>query len=440
MATRRKPEQYDFRRQLFDELILPISGSGRRSTVRTHKVEYITIHHMTILSTNNGGALLTCFRVWKSRKASAHYGVDKKYVAQFVYDNRAAWGNGNALSNQKTIVVEHANKNGEPKWEIDEVTLETSALLVAGLHITHKLGRPTTIGFGLGGTIRAHQTFTRTACPGPYFRKHWARYVKMCQEAYDNMVNTTPKPKPKPKPEEKDRVLVSGVHWNVAGSDTVNGYQDANSYRGDDVARHAQSLGFNVFLTCEAGQSNLLAGMNKVLGKMDRWATKAKAIWADPKKVAALRGVGIYSSGIFSYRNTQKWGVAYFGKRQEKKFSFLEVHLDYQKPAKQAKQLKTIFKKWKKHCDQLGIPVKNRVVVGDFNWDGSKGDDPFKALGDYDFIEHGDKTAATFLDGRHLDGVLAHKDCEIAVGVKPREDKNMKLSDHFPIRFVIELV
>lgn len=435
MATRRTPAKYDFRHQLFDEVLLPTSGSKRRSSPRTMDVKHIDIHHMTIPSTNNGGANLACVRTWKTREASAHYGVDKNYVMQFVFDNRVAWGNANALGNHEGIIVEHANKTMGPNWEIDHETLATSAKLVAGLHITHELGRPTSRGFGSGGTIRTHQSFYATACPGPYFKKYWEKYVAMVQREYTAMTSKPTKPTPGNAP-----VRVSLIHWNIAGSDVVNGYQKANGYRGDDVARHAKDLGFYALFTCEAGQSDLRAGMNKILGKLNPWESAAKAIWYRSDRMRLLEGRKTYSTGRFAFKKTQKYGAGFFAVHEGKKFAVLEVHTDYRKPASQSKQLRQIFRQWNKDCNKHRIPRKNRVVVGDFNWDGSKGDDPFKALDRYGFVEHGNKSAATFLNGQHLDGVLAHPDAELNVQVKPRSNGKINLSDHFPIRIILTLV
>ena len=450
MGKYRSPDQYDFRLQIFDEqYLLPTSGPKCRSSPRTKRVRHIDIHHMTIPSTNNGGALAACFRTWQTRKASAHYGVDKKRVAQFVYDNRMAWGNADATANQEGIIVEHSNKTMGPTWEIDQETLETSAELVAGLHITHELGYPTSEGFGTGGTLRTHQSFYATACPGPFFKKIWDRYVAMVQKEYNLMTKkpapkptpkpVTPKPTPKPTPAEPE-VTLDILHWNVAGSDVVNGYKAANGYRGPAVGQHALDIGFDVFLACEAGQSNLWKGMNKVLGKYNPWQKSAKGSWYDGKDIQLIRGRTSYGTSKYSFLKTRKYGIAIFGRKQGKVFSVLEVHTDHRKPAKQAKQVQELFNLWKKDCDALKIPQKNRFIVGDFNWDGTKGDDPFKALNHVDFYEHGNKSAATFLNGQHLDGFLAWPTIKAKVKVESRANSKMKLSDHMPIKIRVPLI
>jgi hypothetical protein len=243
-----------------------------------------------------------------------------------------------------------------------------------------------------------------------------------------------PMPVPDPTPGETV-TQVPMIHWNVAGSDTVNGYGASNSYRGDDLARYVLKLGFMVFLTCESGQKSLLAGINSVLAKFHPYSARAKSIWYDSAKVKNIKSRKLYSCDPYSYLSTKKWGMAFFGEKDLKKFAVLEIHTDYRKPAKQAKQVQAIFKKFRADCDLLGIKHVNQYVCGDFNWDGSAGDNPFKALATWNFEEKGSTTAATFLDGRHLDGILAHKNATVKVVVEPRTNGKMRLSDHHPIKF-----
>lgn len=221
------------------------------------------------------------------------------------------------------------------------------------------------------------------------------------------------------------------LHWNIAGSDAFNGYGKRNSTRGDDVGRYAAKLGFDVFLACEAGQFSLRSGVDKILGKS--WQSSAKAIWKNTS-IKLLYPRRVYGAG-YIYGGDKKWGAAIFGAHEGKKFAVLEVHTDYRAPAKQAKQLQSMFKKFLKDVDARGIHRHNVLVVGDFNWDGTRGDNPFKALEAWGFVEHGDRSAATFQSGKHLDGVLAHKNATLSVDVKPRND----LSDHNPVKTTLDL-
>lgn len=223
--TRRTPGEYNFARGLYDEMLLPTSGSKRRSTFpRRGRIKHIDIHHMTIKDTSDGGANRACVRTWATREASAHYGIDNHYIAQFVYDNREAWGNANSRANQEGIIVEHANSAVGDKsgWPISDSTINNSVKLVANLHVIHKLGRPTSGGFGDSGTIRTHQSFYSTSCPGPYFRRIWSSYVKRVQAEYDRITNT-PKPGTTTKPETKLVRHFEHRHLNTWGDDGAKG-------------------------------------------------------------------------------------------------------------------------------------------------------------------------------------------------------------------------
>lgn len=446
--TRRSIEQYDFKRGLFDEILLKdIKGYPRRQTFpRRAKIKSITIHHMMVHDTDNGGACLACINIWRTREASSHYCIDKKVVVQTVYDNAEAWGNANTKGNQESVIVEHANESMAPNYEIDEETLKTSAEVVAGLHIIHGLGRPwSKFAFTRAalGTVKTHQSWYNTACPGPYFKKNWDRYMKMVQAAYDRMVKTPvavdpPKPVPAPTTPEVPVTKVAGLHWNIADDDTSNGYKAENATRGDDVGRYAKALGFEVFLACEAGDKSLLKGIDTVLD--NRWSGKDKSIWVTDRELLAKprRYYGTGAKWIYQKRN--KYGAAIFGIKNGKKFAFLEVHTDYRSAAKQAKQLASIFSQFIQDCDDFGVHRHNVVVAGDFNWDGTSADNPFKSLERWNFHEKGNKDVATFIDGRHLDGILAHANSSIQVTRYSRANASgVRLSDHFPLKFILEL-
>lgn len=232
------------------------------------------------------------------------------------------------------------------------------------------------------------------------------------------------------------KVTVPCLHWNIAGSDKTNGFGAKNATRGDDVGRWAQRIGYEIFLACEAGQKDLLKGVNSVCGIP--FAKRAKAIWN--RLTIKLLKRTVYSDDTFAYLNTLKWGAAIMGEKEGIKFGILEVHTDYRKPAQQAKQLQSIFKKFRADCDALGIKHTNQVVCGDLNWDGSAGDDPFEALAKWNFEEKGNREIATFMTGKHLDGVLAHKEADVTVTRYSRaNEKGVNLSDHYPLRFVLTL-
>jgi len=632
---------------LFEELEFKIHILDKHfSPLADRDLKFVVIHHMTIIGIGDGSANDACYRVWLKRKASAHYCVDGEYILQTVWDKDFAWATGSNYGNLYGISIENANKTASPLWEIDIDTWMTSAKLSAYIHKAKNLGRPTSVGFGLSGTLRTHQSFYATACPGPFFKSIWTMFVIETQRIYDEItgvvppvieppvetanthvveggdtlwaisnkynvsveelavwnklqkpyilsigtslsvstpkthvvvggdtlwaiskkyevtvddlakwnslpspyilpiglvlsletIKTSPDPvDPNPpdlspkwdhsenwiigrsgpdvtylgervvlwseyeglenpyfvgpgenfgladvrgtqklqikwgygkKPEDLERggnsdgyagpstfdklksdppkkelvTKVSGLHWNIAGSDTKNGYKAENGTRGPAVGRYAKEIGFEVFVTCEASQSNLRAGMNTVLKKYNPWMKRAKGIWYDKSKVTSTSARKAYSDNTFAYLSTLKWGAGFFGVKDGKKFSILELHTDYRKPAKQSRQVQSIFRKFIKDSDKMGVPRENVVVAGDFNWDGSSGDNPFKALADWSFVEKGDTRQATFLTGKHLDGILGDRDSDITVTRPNRANsKGVRLSDHYPLKFIITL-
>lgn len=543
MGTRiiRSPEQYKFDTLDFDVQIL----DKNFSSLGSKDVRFVVVHHMTIddKDTNTPDALDACYRVWQIRPASAQYGVDDHFIRQFVWDKDYAWAAGNTYANLHGIHIEHANdtldlSGTENDYKITEKTWKTGAKLAAYIHIFYKLGRPTSTGFGSGGTLRTHQSFYATACPGPFFKKIWTQYVAETQRIYDLVKSggitppvVTPPPAPVAlwgKPEtwvlgaksadvlrlgqlinvwnkavglptfvpddifsttevkalsalqsqiwgfgntaadlakggnsdgypglqSFDKVAstppaptipevpvtkLSILHWNVAGSDMTNGYNAENSWRGPYLGRYALALGFDVLMTCEASQDDLRNGISVGLGVIGdtEWEERAKAIWyAKSRGIINVSSRRAFSDDTYDYQDTLKWGGAFFGMKDGKRFSVLEVHTDYRAPALQAKQLQAIFKKWRVVTDQLEIKHVNTFVVGDLNWDGSSGDNPFRALDAWNFHEKGSRTEFTFMERKHLDGVLAHRDSVVTVDVKPRSHNGRKLSDHNPVKAV----
>lgn len=230
----------------------------------------------------------------------------------------------------------------------------------------------------------------------------------------------------------------NGLHWNIAGSN-VPGYGDTNATRGDDVARWAVALGFDALITCEASQDNLRAGMNTVIGDLHPWEQRAKGIW-HTDLITQIAPRKAYRDSLWAYLSNYKWGAAIFAEKNGIPFSFLEVHTDYRSAASQSKQLRSIFLQWREDCDELGIKHVNGVVAGDLNWDQSSADNPFRALEAYNYVEKGNRTISTFRTGKHLDGILAHRDADVQVDRPGRANEDgVNLSDHYPLRFKLRL-
>lgn len=176
----RKPEDYNFDKLQFEVQWLtkhysPISGPTDK--------RFVVIHHMTIPGNGNGNALDRCYETWQNREASAHYGVDKKRVRQYVKDKDFAWATGSNYGNLYGISIEQSNSVLGPRWLIDPVTIDTTARLTASLHHNYKMGRPVSMK-----TVFPHGHFVGTECPGPYMRSDsvWNKFIALCQKYYDN--------------------------------------------------------------------------------------------------------------------------------------------------------------------------------------------------------------------------------------------------------------
>ena len=72
------------------------------------KIQHVTIHHMGGIGDTN-----QCWQWWQTRAASAHYAISRTgHIGQLVWDRDTAWANANALSNQRTIAIEHSSDGG----------------------------------------------------------------------------------------------------------------------------------------------------------------------------------------------------------------------------------------------------------------------------------------------------------------------------------------
>lgn len=203
---RRSPEQYDWEGLLFDETFLDLHYSPR-----PHKdLKFVVVHHMMVVGNGDGRANDACFNIWQTREASAHYGVDGRFVRQFVNDTDYAWATGNTFGNEHGISIEHANTTLAPNYEVSDETIQTGARLVAHLHKAYNLGRPVD-----GVTLKQHRNFFGTACPGPTLgERRWPEYVATAQAIYDQItggVLLPPPPEPPRTHEVKRGDTLSGI-------------------------------------------------------------------------------------------------------------------------------------------------------------------------------------------------------------------------------------
>lgn len=191
-----QPSQYNWDKMEFENMLMTKHFTPANRTT----IQYFTVHHLIILNRDmdSPDANRAAYRIWQTRPASAHYGVDGDFVAQFVWDRNIAWANANAASNRVTIAVEHANSTlDEPgtanDYLVDERTFFTGARLIAQGHHMYNL-KPRK-----NGTFRRHGEFSATACPGPYMIRNFNRYQDLSHDIYNeirsgNKIETPQKP------------------------------------------------------------------------------------------------------------------------------------------------------------------------------------------------------------------------------------------------------
>lgn len=191
--TTRTPSQYIWDTCSFNDSRLPASPR-RVTSPRRQPIKGVTIHHTAMVGTSES-ALQSVKNAWKTREASAHYGVVGPYVWQFVSDNDEAWACANSTGNQTTLSIEHVNNTAGPSWKVSDETFKTGARLVAHLHKLYKLGRPT-----LGKTLFQHKDWYNTACAGPYLGGSQLKaYETEARRVYDSIIGATPAPAPTPE-------------------------------------------------------------------------------------------------------------------------------------------------------------------------------------------------------------------------------------------------
>jgi len=294
--TRRTPEQYDWDKVEFDETIVPASPQ-RFTSPRREKIQFVVIHHMAMVGQGDGSANDACLRAWKTREASAGYGVDGRFVRQFVWDSDAAWATANSHGNHAGISIEHANSTGKPSWKVSDETIATGAKLVAYLHKVYKLGRPV-----LGKTLFQHSDFFATACAGPYLGgSHLDEYEAEAQRVYDEITGAEPVPTPEP-PEDpmfEYPAQVLGKHFQKAtlpidGPDSGTWADEITPPRWLTYTSEwlrVASDGTSVMFTCFHGGATTSGSENPRTEARETWTDGSLAKWDGRKGKHSLKAI-----------------------------------------------------------------------------------------------------------------------------------------------------
>ncbi|CAK1224112.1 N-acetylmuramoyl-L-alanine amidase CwlA (CwlA) [Fructobacillus cardui] len=123
---------------------------------RSASVNKIVIHHMATTDYDSVP------RIWKTREASAHYGIGQDgQIRAYVDENNTAWHAGDWGTNLTSIGIEHVNVNLAPNYDIAQATIESRAKLVADIAKRYGFGQVVPYK-----NLFPHSQFTSTACPG----------------------------------------------------------------------------------------------------------------------------------------------------------------------------------------------------------------------------------------------------------------------------------
>ena len=157
------------------------------------KIDKIFVHHMAGVLTAK-----QCGNVFKSRPASAHYGIgsDGK-IGQYVYEENTAWHCANKSYNQRSIGIELSNDGGaKTNWHVADKTIEKCIDLIVDICKRNGISKINYTG-DLKGNLCMHRWTASTACPGPYLSK---KFKYIASEVNKKLGKPSPSPSPSPAP------------------------------------------------------------------------------------------------------------------------------------------------------------------------------------------------------------------------------------------------
>lgn len=152
------------RSSLTDVVILTDHYDSRKGT----PIDKITIHHMA-------GNLTAeqCGNVFKTREASANYGIDSNgRVGCYVEEENRAWSTANWDNDSRAINIELANDGGAPEWHVSDTAINKCVELCIDICKRYNIQEivyndtPT-------GNLTRHNMFMATTCPGPYLQSQF---------------------------------------------------------------------------------------------------------------------------------------------------------------------------------------------------------------------------------------------------------------------------
>lgn len=189
------------------------------------KIDKIFVHHMAGILTAK-----QCGNVFKSRPASAHYGIgsDGK-IGQYVKEEDTAWHCASKSYNQRSIGIELSNDTGaKGGWHVSDKTIAKCIDLIVDICKRNEIKKINYTG-DLKGNLCMHRWTASTSCPGPYLS---TKFKYIAEQANKKLGNNKPAPA-----EPLYRVRKT---WKDAKS-------QIGAYRSLANAKKACKVGYHVF-------------------------------------------------------------------------------------------------------------------------------------------------------------------------------------------------
>ena len=228
--------------------------SGAKEGRGGKKIDKIFVHHMA-----GNLTVKQCGNVFKTREASAHYGINGKNIGQYVDEKNAAWHCGNKSYNQRSIGIECANDGGaSTNWHVSNTTIQTLITLLVDICQRNGIKKLNYTG-DLKGNLCMHCWTQSTACPGGYLK---SKFKYIASEVNKKLSGSKPTPAPS---KELYRVRKS---WNDPKSQ-VGAFEDLQNAK-----NIADKYGYNVYNS---------QGKNVYSGRSDTQLYRVRKSWADEK-------------------------------------------------------------------------------------------------------------------------------------------------------------
>ena len=192
------------------------------------KIDKIFVHHMAGVLTAK-----QCGNVFKSRPASAHYGIgsDGK-IGQYVKEEDTAWHCASKSYNQRSIGIELSNDTGaKGGWHVADKTIAKCVDLIVDICKRNGIKKINYTG-DLKGNLCMHRWTASTSCPGPYLSKKF-KYIA-------DQVNKKLAKSPAPTPAPKEHLYRVRKSWKDEKS-------QIGAYKSLENAKKACKQGYSVF-------------------------------------------------------------------------------------------------------------------------------------------------------------------------------------------------